>query len=304
MQENGFLLKEHSEVLRRYCQKNNCHISFRAAGSDTLERIRQGNPCKGHDIMDKSIKKKQENWTYKMPQGKNENELENYKGLVGYSTEKTSNDVPELAGIWGLENGKTVKIELDKVETNQSKQTKYFTGDYDMHDLVKNGTRVLAGTPDENSLIDGLAIKLLKTPNLERKLDPEQRAFKSRYFLIRHGAQTNFISFLLSHLGETELKKDISTWKKENIPPRLPKADNVTKIDENVIMYDPKGKVYLLKRVGEVYKYYEHANLLNQIPFYFFIEDLKNNVKDNDNEYLQKCATEINKWLNTVYGEA
>ena len=34
-------------------------------------------------------------------------------------------------------------------------------------------------------------------------------------------------------------------------------------------------------------------------------EDLKNKVKDdNDNKYLQKCATEINKWLNTVYGEA
>ncbi|NEQ75332.1 MAG: hypothetical protein F6K23_21145 [Okeania sp. SIO2C9] len=299
VEDHNFLLEQHSAVVRKFCQQYNCHISFRAAGEDSLDRIKNGNPCKGHDIMDKSIKQKGRNWTYKAPSSI---DLENYKGLVGYRDKKDEANPPYLLGLWYLDdNGKSDKKQIDSVDPNQ--QTRYFTGDYDLHDLFRNKQRVLSSV-DERHDLDILALRMIDAcpSNRKDKFNSQSgRAFESPYSLVRHGAQTNFISFLLSHSGEGDLTNIIQGWQ-QDIPARLPLEGAVTTIDDNVIMYDPQGQASFLDSLEKVYHYYQREGLLAQIPFYFFIANLKQRVdSETDKDFLNDCSRNINQWLKKCY---
>ncbi|MCX4029565.1 hypothetical protein H0A36_03905 [Endozoicomonas sp. SM1973] len=201
--EKGFLLENHATSVREACEKYNLQVSFRAAGMDTLERISKGNPCKGHTIMDKSIKKKNGLWTYSA----DEKLLNRYKGLVGYPEKNTAVNGPKLGGIWKLNSKGQEQIPVG--DLNKYEETQFFTGDYDMHDLLKENKRILAGTPDESSTINSLLVKMNEGSKTKIK-DTEAvrgRWFNSQYAWIRHGAQTSFISYLLDQNSIEEMKE-------------------------------------------------------------------------------------------------
>lgn len=282
----GFVQLDHSARIRNICKKNNYIVTFRKAGADSLTRIGEGMPCKGHTIMNKSIKRKGGNWTY-IGDAK---ELDTLKGLVGYPSD-TDNT---LAGIWcyNTTTHKKVKTPIKDVRLVANA----FTGDYDMHDLLKcsggSVTRILAGTPEESSAIDALNLGILPAQTasplnqvvisqsdltrrervyerMTRGGHTDERSFKSAYALIRHGAQTSFVSYLLSHSGVAEIPEDIAGQH------RIYLEQAVTKLDPEIVVYDNNKNAYLLDSIDAVYSFYYNNNLLNQIPFYYFFEDLR-----------------------------
>lgn len=317
----GFMRKEDAEAIRTLCKSKALFVSFRAAGPDSLQRIRQGCPCKGHDIMDKSIKISKGRWTYQAPDNANlgtdeDAVLEALKGYVGcpYIPRKRDGSIdyeaPERAPkivnrnpdgtidaifhldeVYVLPTGPNPKERSGCSYAKLSAQTlsprdlvNAYTGDYDMHDLILKTGRPLATTPDENDAIDLLNKALLdadKHRNANVSLKIGERRCKSPYALIRHGAQTSFFDFLTSNKGEENLKPEmisiLGRMKKENYVPRLPYGSSVVKIDDHIAMFDNTGKIYILKGVGQIYKFYLRKELINFIPFYNFFDALYQN---------------------------
>ena len=104
IQENNFLLEKHSSGVREACKRYSLMVSFRVAGENTLARISEGCPCKGHDIIDKTVKiGNNSTWTY----GGDEEVLSKYKGLVGYSSKENNT----LQGLWKIDSsGNTINF--------------------------------------------------------------------------------------------------------------------------------------------------------------------------------------------------
>ena len=55
---NGFLCADHLAPLLKFINKKTMYLSVRDTGALSLARIRAGHACKGHDILDKSLKAK------------------------------------------------------------------------------------------------------------------------------------------------------------------------------------------------------------------------------------------------------
>lgn len=286
---NAFFVREKdATAIKTCCSKHKLMVSFRSAGKDTLVRLDNGNPCKGHDILDKSIKFKGNAWTYLGTQA----ELDKYKGLVGYG----DGDPKTLKGVWALSTSNTkTQATIKDLNDNKVSQTKCFTGDYDMHDLLGKTGRILATTPEEHSAIEYLNNAMLATDSSRgtnvTNTKGSKRNFESPYALIRHGAQTSYMSYLLSNEGKTDLTKALST----NPTTKLPHQDQVMNIDANIVMFSSDGKAYILNSIEKIYVFYKNNGLLNQIPFYYFFADLQ--TKYPANKKLGEYANTINGFL-------
>lgn len=302
VENRHFMLAEHAKAISAVCKKCSISVSFREAGKSTLERIKKGNPCKGHEIMDKSIKLRPENkeWTYKAPAGV---KLEDYEGLVGHP-EGSGNVLKE---IW--------KADTDTQESKQESKQKLvsigdltpddlsscYTGDYDMHDLFwfRNGryVRIIAGTPDEHSTIDRLNYYMLEADTSGRKnkvvIGKDERYWNSEYSLIRHGAQTSFMCYLHTITGSKELEN----FFQNDTSPHIPHENSIMKISYPICMFDKEGKIFILDDMEKIYWYYKETGMLQHIPFYFFFDLLRDNNPKWD-EYSQA----INDYLKNFCG--
>jgi hypothetical protein len=256
-----YVRKQDAAAIRGACKSGSLTVSFRDAGRHTLARIAAGNPCKGHIILDKSIKEKGGGYTYAIAK----DVFERYQGLVGVPD---SPGGTKLVGIWVVEEGHPVKKEL--AHMTEADVAKGFTGDYDMHDLVKKGARVFSGTPDEESAIEALNDAMLKAdPERSKKVHAEKASHTrdSNYALIRHGAQTSYISYLLG-AGRSEIAK---VTVKDGM---IPDQEKIANISADICVFTATGEAYLCTGVGSVYKFYEANHLLDQMPLYFFFKDL------------------------------
>jgi hypothetical protein len=289
-----FMRIEDAAAIKKCCITHNLHVSFRAAGVDTIERIRNGNPCKGHTILNKSIKKKNNKWTYQTPGNVSDPDsyFFNLKGLVGYP--KSDKD-GQLAGLWKLEANKPVRVPIENITANMS-LTDCYTGDYDMHDLFHAKKRIVAGTMDENPYI----IKLNNAMAREVKrhinvlIKPEQEPETVEYALIRHGAQTMYIDYLLNReRGELKIPSDRRF---------LPDEDSIINIDNHIVMFDNEGKAYILNGVPEICSYYKQNGLFENIPFYYFFHSLRThpNLSDTDKGLLNSYAVAVNELFGTL----
>lgn len=305
VESEGFLLSEHASAISKVCQDQNYSVSFRAAGDATLKRIRKGNPCKGHDIMNKSIKFTGGSWTYDYSDVEL---LKDLSGLVGYSSSSDSDSKkkPTLSGLC-QKKAKDDKKKIPFTEvpigeisslTNEKLLTIY-TGDYDMHDLFafRHGqyNRIIAGTVDEASAVDQLNFAMLeKSPDRQVKVKEIERLWRSEYSLIRHGAQTSFMCYLHSITGIKDLKKAFLEQKDKS---KIPYEDTIMKISEPICIFNMEGKIFILKNMEEIYSYYKNYDMLQQIPFYYFFNLLRDN-KGKWNLYAQT----INKYLMRLCG--
>lgn len=282
--ERAFYVRAQDAVaIRAACKRNSLSVSFRQAGQHTLTRIESGNPCKGHEILDKSIKEKDGGYTYAIKADL----FERLKGLVGVPAGT------KLAGVWIVEDGEPVQRPIE--DFTDEDLPKGITGDYDMHDLLKDGDRILAGTSDEESAIQALNAAMLKADG-ERakkvKAENSSRMRNSNYALIRHGAQTSYISYLLG-AGSGEL----TSGKVKPQKGMIPDQDKIANISSDICIFDSDGKAHILKSVGSIYQYYKAQDLLNQVPFYYFFNDLAKKHKREIAEY----ATVISKYMASVY---
>lgn len=249
IEEEGFLRVQDAVQIAKTCTDKQLFVSFRAAGRATLDKINKGCPCKGHKIMDKSIKESGGRWTYIAPVNPllgatPEAVLASLKGFVGHpyiprnedgSVDFESADRPpvriyrpdgtvdrviyHLDGIYVLPQAVDPKAKsacefaiLDAATITDQALNLAYTGDYDMHDLIWKGVRPSANSPEELSSIDYLNSAILKK-DVNRaenvKLGKSERYHKSPYALIRHGAQTAFFDYLTTDKGEAELKEKL-----------------------------------------------------------------------------------------------
>lgn len=343
VEERGFLRAQDAKIISKIV-KERYYVSFRAAGVNTLERITAGHPCKGHNITTKSVKKTDKpnlnDWSYAL----SEENKNIFKGLVGNPGDTGTPPVlagiwtlqrPSMLDKDPKKRKTTdVPLTLDEVQT----KIRYcYTGDYDMHDLigVKSG-RVIAETIDERAIIDEMNRNLLKNDlprwheslndltckgvisnNLMPAPTPEDvlpqpmlkevsgNYLKSSYALIRHGAQTNYVDFMLSQPTKKELKKLFEEAKAKNLAIRekpellnghpevnlfpelkehffLALTDNpVVTIEPHFVMFAPDGKIYDLDGLTEIYAFFKKNEILDRIPFYYFFRVLKKSINDN-----------------------
>lgn len=304
IQKAGYVRDQDAKQIRHACSKFKLTASFREAGLLTLQRIDDGNPCKGHDVMHKSIKLRGGS---KPTYVADKDVFKELQGLVGVP--EGSGDPPKLWGIWIAEevNGKSkaVQKELSEFmslgkEEKEAFLLKGFTGDYDMHDLIKDFgkqvVRIPAGTPEEEAAIEHLNKAMLKADpkRFEKvKADKPSRLRESNYALIRHGAQTSYYSYLLG-AGAWELTSGkVKAEKSKDGKYLIPDQEKIANISSDICVFNPEGEAYILKDEGQIYKYYEEHKLLEQIPFYFFFEPLvKKHGKD-----LQPFIKKITKYL-------
>jgi hypothetical protein len=183
----------------------------------------------------------------------------------------------------------------------------FYTGDYDMHDLLvyQRGRycRILADTPDEHSAIDyfNLGMTAAEGETNRKKIvhgyvEAKRRTYESAYALIRHGAQTSFMSFLHSITGNKDLERWIQG--ESSSLPILP-FESIISIDPNICMFDKEGNAYLLDSLNKIYQYYKNNDLLDRIPFYYFFKDLKGRADYAST--IQSYSQIINEYLINCY---
>lgn len=284
-----FLIEDHAKKVENFCKKNNILVSFRKAGKSTLDRIEEGCPCKGHDILDKTIKEKNGMRTYKI----SDKDFNEYVGLVGHPDSQGN-----LVQIWALDSeNKATLLNLGDINGN-IKQC--FTGDYDMEDLfrAKPGdkvySRILPGT-DENSIIDQLNQIMFQVYPNRPKVPATTRSREWPYSFIRHGAQTSYISYLLSNDGKDELRKIMNYYKKSDTE-SLPMQGKVVCIDSPICMFDNQG-IFILDNLDKVYSYYSQRSMLDHIPYYYFIDDLLQKINDVDKKHVLEIIKPISNLL-------
>lgn len=277
LEKNGFLLKEHADAISESAKNHSLIVVFRQTGKDSLDRIRQGNPCKGHALLSKTVKIKNEKKTYICK----DDIFNKVKGLVGYGHGENGELI--LDGLYAYENNKIVQKKIDKVSLNNSEEMKkFFTGDYDMEDLFTtfNGItqRALAATPEEKSAINYMNNSIDRLGKRKNNEISEEDTTLCEYSVIRHGAQSTHISLLLSESGNKELACiiDKAVEAKETLIQYL--EGKTVFVDCPLCAVNKKGEWYILDNMDEIVSFYWRNNILQYIPFYYFLKDLK---KDN-----------------------
>ncbi len=301
VESEGFLLEGHAKAIQKLCEADGLIVSFREAGKATLDRIKAGNPCKGHTVMDKSIKKIGDGWTYEVPQNV-KIDLDKYKGVIGYPESEGSRIIK---GLWRVLDDKCFFDERFPGEIDDT----YLTGDYDLHDLLCKNTgsskwpyaRIVSDTVDERSTLDNLNRAILSTEGAGSRAvkvkgfvdkSKKNRMTQSPYSLIRHGAQTSFMSYLHGEVGAKELKRYLQA--NSNDTNHLPWENAVMNISKSICVFDDSKGIYILKGIDQIYAYYREKNLLNCIPFYYFFKDLK---EKGYTDKIEGYANIINRYL-------
>lgn len=274
IEQNGFLLKEHADAISESAKHHSLIVVFRQTGKDSLDRIRQGNPCKGHALLSKTVKIKNGEKTYIC----DEDVFKKVKGLVGYGHGENGKLI--LDGLYAYENNNIVQKKIGEVSLNNSEEMKkFFTGDYDMEDLFTtyNGItqRALAATPEEKSAINYMNNSIDRLGKRKNDEISEEDTTLCEYSVIRHGAQSTHISLLLSELGNKELACiiDKAVEAKETLIQYL--EGKTVFVDCPLCAVDKKGEWYILNNMNEIVSFYENNKLIQYIPFYYFLKDLK-----------------------------
>ncbi|MEZ2578103.1 hypothetical protein [Buttiauxella ferragutiae] len=205
----NFILKEHMVAISTAAQKGNFSISFREAGSFTINALRHGAKAKGHDILEKTIKPSSLASKYKIKKEYDEKlkwvkELD----LIGYvgHWDRTGlkgiyvGDVRGTAIARAVSNGilditNTENINL--LRSQRGWKSIPYTGDYDAHDMITfraagRPRTVMVNSKEEKEIIDCINLQIAR-------VDPARPFNDIEHNVVRHGAQVNFSSYMLSH---------------------------------------------------------------------------------------------------------
>lgn len=185
-----------------------------------------------------------------------------------------------MDGLYAYENNNIVQKKIGEVSLNNSEEMKkFFTGDYDMEDLFTtyNGItqRALAATPEEKSAINYMNNSIDRLGKRKNDEISEEDTTLCEYSVIRHGAQSTHISLLLSESGNKELACiiDKAVEAKETLIQYL--EGKTVFVDCPLCAVDKKGEWYILNNMNEIVSFYENNKLIQYIPFYYFLKDLK-----------------------------
>lgn len=208
-----FIHSLHMPVFEKVSRENNVAISVREAGENTIKGLGDGAAAKGHNILEKTIKRSSLSQIYKSASDVDEvlKEIEKcgFVGKVGRW------GFSGLSGIYAYNNISDTDMTYDidfKDPKNHELLNEWikrrlvipYTGDYDVHDIIyfEDGVGVIpeADSKKENEIKD-------KINALVAEGDPARPFDKKVMNVIRHGPQVNFVPYMWQHEPET-VKKD------------------------------------------------------------------------------------------------
>lgn len=256
LESEGYLLKEDAKSIENYALNNAVMVSFRNAGSATLNQLKKGAAAKGHDILDKTIKSK--SLGLKADAGPAELNTALLSAMGADSSTAPTTDVwSRLGGFVACWKGNVpAGLYLSRLGCGEikgkyprqctvitdSKGMKhdvlllkgsmpvihtlledhgelfprfFYTGDYDMHDLVQTigaGRSIIPSeSPDEKRIInqinraifDALKTDASESYNTVRYSSMnltinEEKRDDQEYQVIRHGAQVSYLAHMLA----------------------------------------------------------------------------------------------------------
>jgi len=206
---------EHANAISDTCKKNKSSITTRQGNPDCVDKIRAGNPAKGCDVPEKTIK------------GHSNKDLNGYVGV--------------------RKNGKVVGVKttdgVTKLGNIPPAPKNTYVGDYDMHDMFGKGGKRIRG----ESLADK---KLRRKLNHGIGRGPVTK----KHNMIRHGAQADYSKYVDKKNKKIEKfnKKNPNNPKKlieKNMDLTQPDPPLLA-FDENGKIYELKDK----KAICDYYK--------------------------------------------------
>lgn len=291
-----YVLEAHKQVIQDFVNENKIAISFRKAGVYTLYRLSAGCACKGHNVLEKSIKEK----TLKNVDNPEGFMLSGLSGLIGHWKEEkgSSNELTvKLLGVYlseygknriqelvelGLElaNANIVKISdqliylmsidangeyngekdpqlIAEAKAQYRKFSKYFlTGDYDIHDILDM---------EVNGANKDCIIKELKRPPVSVK---EETALIAEL----NAALSSTPAITTREVGDEF--KYIRHGAQINYPMYMKKHEdgeplvlNVIKADTDIMMFESNAKPSIITDYDAYSDWYKKHNIIMKDVF-------------------------------------
>ncbi|MCQ4054458.1 hypothetical protein [Aeromonas sp. SG16] len=208
-----FIHPRHMDAFTRVSLEYDAAISIRESGEDTLNALGAGAAAKGHNILEKTIKRRSLQNIYQSPQIVDDilvsAEKCGFLGRVGrwsssgpngiYARNNVSDDDKE----YEVDINAPINHELVNTWIKRKIITPY-TGDYDLHDIIlfKDGRGRVpdAGGKDESAIIN-------RINRLVSEVDPARPYENKSMNVVRHGPQVNFVPYMWKYEFE-KVKKD------------------------------------------------------------------------------------------------
>lgn len=288
-----YILEEDRKVIEDWAKRKNISISFRAAGEYTLECLKRGAGAKPHEILDKTLKYKSEEengaerhnaMVKTFMEGFGNNPVGDLlMGLVGhwtqdcidgiyltdlgektfpnsqYSIERNSNGKPYLLLADPTRRENLIKYYQTLCEEKGNEKAEYFfsrlffSGDYDVHDMLQAGWPVPTQTDMmhiqelQRDLLDARKRYLKDTYGISKEEFQEEKS--EDYQRVQHGPQANYSAQMIN---ENRLCKTV---------------EELNVLVEGVAVMSPPVMVYDAKATGcqwgilgtdkDIVKYYE-----------------------------------------------
>ncbi len=206
----AFVHPLHMPVFEKISLKENIAMSVREAGIYTISALGEGAAAKGHNILDKTIKPSSLKSIYGDKAG-SILELAKSSGFVG---RVGKSDASGIKGIYAhnrpVGEDAVYPVSLQNTFDNDlvNAWTKFkiitpYTGDYDMHDIIKfsNGKGYVpsAESSEEREVKD-----LINKGVAE--VDPSRPFESISMNVIRHGPQVNFVPYMWEHEQDKVVK--------------------------------------------------------------------------------------------------
>ncbi|MEG3134204.1 hypothetical protein SC206_11585 [Rouxiella sp. T17] len=210
-----FVTKDHMIAMERASRIGNFAGSFRSAGGPTLDALNRGAAAKGHNILEKTIKQASVTKAYGAAESGHILLLAKEKGLIGMvgRWDKKTN---KITGIYV--HNTTTKEDIvfpldldDDVKINQYKQAVEnkeiipYTGDYDMHDIIKFNRDTKRGHVPVADGVEEEEVKNLINREVA-KIDANRPYEFIAKNVVRHGPQVNYVPHMWNHEKENVIK--------------------------------------------------------------------------------------------------
>ncbi|MFZ5937765.1 RHS repeat-associated core domain-containing protein [Pseudomonas sp. HS6-2] len=200
----------HRPVFEKVSLDENLAISVREAGIHTITALGEGAAAKGHDILEKTIKRSSLSNIY----GDHAESAITLAAASGFLGRVGQWGTSGVRGIYAYnkvsDENHPYPISLEHTQKNElvSKWIKHgiltpYTGDYDMHDVihVENGRGRIpaAGSAEEKRIIDLINFGV-------DRVDPSRPFAKTAMNVVRHGPQVNFVSYMWQYEHEKVIR--------------------------------------------------------------------------------------------------
>lgn len=213
-----FVLDRHLKAIGVMAQKFKFAVSIRESGASTLRCLALGAAAKGHDILEKTIKESSIQSAYpgrasEIMERLIRAQVDGYVGhwdpnsgrllgiYVGPEAQDATNNPDLAANLKKTPDGKNyfpidlehLEVSLQSLKAAENWQAIPFTGDYDLHDLLRFGTHngpVTQGSEEELKLLTNLNSAI-------EAIDPDSRPNDSKHKnVVQHGPQYNFVAHM------------------------------------------------------------------------------------------------------------